>query len=157
MRNINYFNKTKDKRDDLQHLKANLGEANGNLAKARKLLLAETIDATDFKAMKAGYEKEILRLEVKINALSQEFNSAEIKQLVEKATTAIYPQNLEYDGHQFRTTHLNEVIATTFSLDAAFQKEKSRQNGAFSILSAKEVSSRFPILITIICISINWE
>ena len=100
----------------------------------------------DFKAMKAEYEKEILRLEVKINALSQEFNSAEIKQLVEKATTAIYPQNLEYDGHQFRTTHLNEVIATTFSLDAAFQKEKSRQNGVFSILSAKEVSSRFELL-----------
>ncbi len=47
-------------RDDLQHLKANLGEAHGNLAKARKLLLAETIDATDFKAMKAEYEKEIL-------------------------------------------------------------------------------------------------
>jgi hypothetical protein len=58
--------------------------------------------------------------------------------------SAIYPQKLEYDGFQFRTTHLNEVIATIFSLDAAFQKEKSRQNGQFSILSAKEVSSRLP-------------
>ena len=60
--------------------------------------------------------------------------------------SAIYPQKLEYDGYQFRTTHLNEVIATTFNLDAAFQKEKSRQNGVFSILSAKEVSSRFELL-----------
>jgi hypothetical protein len=105
----------------------------------------------------------IILLEAKIDALSQEFKSIELKQLLDKASTsisnlsalyhdgdvffkreivnAICPQRLEYDGNQFRTTHLNEVIATTFSLDARFQKEKSRQNGAFSILSAKEVSS----------------
>lgn len=166
--NINYFNKTKDKRHDLQHLKDRLSEANSNLAKARKLLLAESIDAADFKAMKAEYEQEITRLEAKINTLSQEFNSLEVKQLLEKATasiynlrvlyhdgdvmfkrqiiSAIYPQKLEYDGHQFRTIHLNEVIATIFSLDAAFRKEKSIQNGHFSILYAKEVPSRFELL-----------
>lgn len=92
----------------------------------------------------------------------------ELKQLLEKATvsvrnldvlyqdadvflkrqiiSAIYPQKLEYDGHQFRTTHLNELITTIFSLAAAFQKEKSRQNGVFHILSASEVSSRFELL-----------
>ena len=41
---------------------------------------------------------------------------------------------------------MNELISTIFSLDAAFQKEKSRQNGVFSILSANEVSSRFELL-----------
>ena len=113
--------------------------------------------------MKAESEEKITRLERKIGVLSEEFNSAELKQLVEKATSAIsnldslyhdadvyfkrdivsaiYPQKLEYDRYQFRTTHINEAIAATFSLDAAFQKEKSRQNGRFSILSAGEVPS----------------
>lgn len=163
--NINYFNKNKGKRDDLEHLKEQLAQANNDLAKARKLLLAETIDAKDFKAIKSECEEKIIRLEAKIGALSQEFNGIELKQLLEKATTtvanldtlyhdadvhlkrqiisAIYPQKLEYDGYQFRTAHLNEVISTIFSLDAAFRKEKSGQNGTFSILSAAEVPSGF--------------
>ena len=166
--NINYFNKNKGKREDLEHLKEQRVQANNDLAKARKLLLAETIDASDFKAIKTECEEQITRLEAKISTLSQEFNSLELKQLLEKATasvsnldilyhdadvyfkrqiiSAVYPQKLEYDGYQFRTVHLNEVIATTFGLDAAFRKEKSGQNGAFSILSAKEVPSRFELL-----------
>lgn len=52
----------------------------------------------------------------------------------------------EYDGCQFRRTHLNRIIATVFSPDAAYREEKSGQNGAFSILSAKEVPSRFELL-----------
>src|SRR5258708_33146750 len=57
---------------------------------------------------------------------------------------------IEVFGQKHRTTHVNEVIATTFSLDAAFRKEKSGQNGAFSILSAKEVSSRLPPAPTVV-------
>lgn len=166
--NINYFNKNKGKRDDLARLKEQLSNANNDLAKARRLLLADTIDAADFKAIRAQSDERIAQLEAKISTLSQEFNSLELKQLVDKAAgavanldtlyhdadvhlkreiiSAIYPQKLEFDGFQFRTTHLNEVIATIYSLDAAFQKEKSRQNGQFSILSAKEVSSRFELL-----------
>lgn len=40
--------------------------------------------------------------------------------------SALYPLKLEYDGCQFRTVHLQEVIATTFSPNAAFQKKKKR-------------------------------
>lgn len=166
--NINYFNKNKGKREDLERMKQQLNDANGELAKARKLLLADAIDAADFKAMKTESEEKIALLERRIGTMSEQFNSMELKQLMDKATSAIsnlnilyhdadvyfkrdivsaiYPQKLEYDGYQFRTTHLNEVIATTCSLDAAFQKEKSRQNGVFSILSAREVSSRFELL-----------
>lgn len=51
--NINYFNKNKGKRDDLRRLKEQLTHSNNELVKARRLLLDETIDASDFKAIKA--------------------------------------------------------------------------------------------------------
>jgi hypothetical protein len=50
--------------------------------------------------------------------------------------SALFPQNLKYDGYQFRTAHLNKVIATIFSLEASFTKQKGGQNGTISILSA---------------------
>jgi hypothetical protein len=125
--------------------------------------LAEDIEPADFRAIKTECDDKIARLEARISALSQEFNSLELKQLLVKATTAVsnlhqlyhdgdvfykrqmisalYPQNLEYDGYGFRTAHLNEVIAAIFSLDVSFSKEKSVQNGRFSILYAKEAPS----------------
>lgn len=42
--------------------------------KARKLLLADAIDAADFKAIKPESEEKITRLERRIGALSEEFN-----------------------------------------------------------------------------------
>jgi hypothetical protein len=48
-------------------------------------------------------------------------------------------------GQKHRTACLKELFAITFTLGAGFQKQKSRQNGAFSILSAEEVSSRLPV------------
>ncbi len=36
--------------------------------------------------------------------------------------SALFPQNLEYDGYGFRTAHFNEVVATIFSLDAISPK-----------------------------------
>jgi site-specific DNA recombinase len=139
--------------------------ANKELAKARKLILAEDIEPADFRAIKTECEDKIARLEAKISALSQEFNSLELKELLVKATTAVsnlhqlyhdgdvfykrqmisalFPQNLEYDGFGFRTAHLNEVIETIFNLDVTFRKENSVQNGRFSILYAKEVPNGF--------------
>lgn len=135
------------------------------MAKARKLLLAEDIDPGDYRAIKSDCDNKIARLEARISTLSQEFNSIELKLLLEKASSsvsnlsslyrdgdvfykrqivsALYPQNLEYDGCNFRTAHLNEVIATIFSLDKDFGETKSGQNGKFSVLSAKEVPDGF--------------
>ncbi len=56
---------------------------------------------------------------------------------------AIYPFDLEYSESGFRTAHLNEVISMIYRLDKCFQKEKSVQNGAYSILYAREVPSGF--------------
>lgn len=165
--NINYINKNKGKRGDLQQLNLQLAEANKDLARARKLILAEEIDPADYRAMKAECNDKIDRLQAQISDLSQEFNNIEIKQLLDKASTsvshlstlyhdgdvlykrevvsALYPQKLEYDGYQFRTVRLNEVIAYISTLDKAFTKEKSGQNGRFSILSAREVPGRFEL------------
>ena len=163
--NINYFNKNKEKRSDLQQLNTRLADANNDLAKARKLLLAEDIDPADYRSIKAECDDKIARLEAKISDLSKEFNSVEVKALLEKASTAVsnlhqlyhdgdvfykrqvvsalFPQNLEYEGGHFRTAHLNEVVATIFSLDVTFTKQNSVQKEPNSLLYAKEVSSGF--------------
>ena len=39
--------------------------------------------------------------------------------------SALFPQNLEYDGCGFRTAHLNEVISTIFSLSVTFKNKKA--------------------------------
>jgi len=163
---INYINKNKGKRDDLQHLNNQLATANKELATARHLLVTESIDPSDYRSIKTGLDTKISRFEAQISQLSHDLNNAEVKQLLEKASTtisnlhqlyhdgdvfykrqivgAIYPFNLEYSESGFRTARLNEVISTIYSLDAGFQKEKSVQNGAFSILYAREVSSGLP-------------
>ena len=128
-------------------MKQQLNDANGELAKARKLLLADAIDAADFKAMKAESEEKVARLERRIGTMSEEFNSVELKQLMDKATSAIsnlnilyhdvdfyfkrdivsaiYPQKLEHDGYQFRTTHFNKVIANPSSPAASPKNKKA--------------------------------
>ncbi|WP_448103422.1 recombinase family protein [Pedobacter panaciterrae] len=105
-------------------------EQNNRITKSRELLLAEVITPDDYKQIKAEGEKNIIRLEAKINDLSKkiEFDydifsildeSLEtlknIADLYEKADTegkqyivgSIFPEKFVFDGEIDRTARMN--------------------------------------------------
>lgn len=108
---INYINKNKGKRDDLQLLNNQLAAANKELATARHLLVTESIDPSDYRSVKTGLDDKIARLEAQISQLSQNLNNAEVKQLLEKASTTVSNlHRLYHDGDVFFKRQLVSAI-----------------------------------------------
>jgi len=121
--------------------------ANLEVARGRKLLLKEEIDAQDFREIKRENEKKIERLEARLMEVSS--LSANIEPLLEKAVSnlahldelyqdgdtkrkrtiigSIYPEKLTFDGFQYRTTRVNEAVELIYTLDAGFSQKETGQ------------------------------
>ncbi|MFX9634919.1 hypothetical protein ABNJ30_20435, partial [Acinetobacter baumannii] len=66
---------TKAQREDLRQVKEALEKANAELTNARKLLLSNEIEPSEYRSIKSEYEKKITGLESRLIELSQEGKS----------------------------------------------------------------------------------
>jgi site-specific DNA recombinase len=109
--------------------------------------LKEEIDASDFREIKAESEKRITILEIQLMELSQ--STSNIKPMLEKAITAlsrldqlymdadtkkkrliigsIFPEKLVFDGFQYRTARVNEVVHLIYMMDKGLLENKNGQ------------------------------
>ena len=141
-----FKSKTRLQRNEARQVTAQLEETNKRLSKARELLLAGDIEADDYRIIKSESEEKINRLEAKLTASITD--TTNIGPLLEKAITNIsqldilykngsivqkrkiigsmFPENLTFDGFQYRTTRVNEAINLMCLIDS---KLKGKKNG----------------------------
>jgi site-specific DNA recombinase len=118
---------------------------NDKLNKARMAVLYERIDPADFKIMKAECEKEIAALERQITELPKDTKTVEritqkgldnlirLDQLYENGTIkekreivgSIFPENLCFNGEQYRTTRLNEAVRQIYLIESGLDQNKN--------------------------------
>lgn len=146
---------TKSQREDLKQVKDALEKANTELANARKLLLTNEIEPSEYRTIKAEYEKKITGLESKLIELSQEDKSIEpllnkafatltsLDKLYEKADNkakreiigSIFPEKLVFAGFQYRTARLNEAIQLIYNMGKGFSENRNGQTESIFDLS----------------------
>ena len=139
--------KTRSQREDMKQIRADLEKANDELATARKLLLTNEIEPSDYRSIKTEYENKITRLESSLIELSKENQNIEplldkvletlsrLDHLYEKADNhkkreiigSIYPEKLVFDGFHYRTARINEAVSLIYSLDKGFSENKNGQ------------------------------
>lgn len=146
---------TKSQRADVKLVKEALEKASNELANARRLLLANEIEPSEYRLIKSDYEKKITGLESKLMDLSKESNN--IEPLLNKAITtltslhklyenannenkreiigSIFPEKLTFDGFHYRTARLNEAVRLIYSTDKGFSENKNGQTEAIFDLS----------------------
>lgn len=146
---------TKSQREDLKQVKEALEKANTELANARKLLLSNEIEPSEYRSIKSDYEKKITGLESKLIELSQEGKSIEpllnkalatltsLDKLYEMADNkakreiigSIFPEKLVFDGFQYRTARLNEAVRLIYSMGKGFSQNENGQTESIFDLS----------------------
>ena len=154
--NTAYKIRTKGQREDIKAITEQIEAANLEVARGRKLLLKEEIDAHDFREIKRENEKKIEVLEVRLIEVSRV--STNIEPLLEKAVSnlahldelykegdvkrkrviigSIYPEKLTFDGFRYRTTRVNEAVELIYALDAGFiQNETGQTKEVFDLSS----------------------
>ncbi len=145
--NSAYIDRTKKYRDDIKYFNEQINEANNNITKARTLMLKDEIEPADYRTIKSENEKRISLLEGKLMEISK--NKPNVEPMLEKAIGillridrlysnadvkkkrdiigSIYPEKLTFDGFQYRTKRLNEVVELIFNLDKGFSQNKTGQ------------------------------
>ncbi len=146
---------TKAQREDVKQVKVALEKATIELTNARKLLLSNEIEPSEYRSIKSDYEKKITGLESRLIELSQEGKNIEpllnkalttltcLDKLYEKADNkakreiigSIYPEKLVFDGFHYRTARLNEAVALIYSLDKGFSEKENGQTESIFDLS----------------------
>ena len=153
---VSVFNaKTRLQRNDVQQLNSQLNEANKRLSKARDLLLAGDIEADDYRTIKSESEEKINRLEVQLTASVMDTTNLEplwdkaisnLSQLdilytqgtviqKRKIISSMFPENLTFDGFQYRTNRINEAINLIYLIDRKLEVKKNGTNPNISDLS----------------------
>ncbi|WP_158991774.1 recombinase family protein [Mucilaginibacter sp. L196] len=129
---------------------------NDKVTKARKLLLEDAIDSTDYKLIKAECETKLLRLEAKLSdfvkpevfnlndctnkALN---NLSRLNTLYTSSDTtgkraiigSIYPEKLCFDGSAYRTAETNQAAQLMFLINSKLGAKKNRTDLDLSKLS----------------------
>lgn len=138
----------KGRQQELQQLRDEITRLQERKLNARKKLEADMMDPDDYREIKKECEQQIIQLEAKLSdlALLQTNIEPEMDQsfdllshmdqyyLQSNISTkrdligSIYPEKLTFDGNNFRTTHINEVVQLLFNLGAGFSENKKRQN-----------------------------
>lgn len=150
-----YNNHQADSKTEKKLLLRDINEQNSRLAKARELLLSETIDAADYKTIKTECERKINLFEAKLSAVAPQqesietlldkalYNLAHIDERYEKADVAgkrqiigsMYPEKLIFSENGYRTTRLNEAVSLIYSIDKACRENENGQTSIKTSLS----------------------
>ena len=144
-----YNNRRKELLSDIQ-------TENDKMAKARKLLLEDTIESGDYKLIKAECETKLLSLEAKLTGFGKP-EALNLTTCIDKAVTtlsqlqmlynvsdtgmkrniigSIYPEKLCFDGLHYRTAKINEAARLIFLINSELGVKKNRTKLDFSSLS----------------------
>jgi site-specific DNA recombinase len=68
-----------------------------------------------------------------IDLLYEEGNVFQKREII----SSIYPENLTFDGSEYRTFHLNEALRLICSVDKGFREIKKEKISDFSQMSAR--------------------
>lgn len=133
------------------------------ISKARALLLADDIDAADFKAIKSECDEQIMRLEAKManikanplvktsveNLINKVIDSfSKLDELFEKADVkkqrhmvcSLFPEKLEFDGLRYRTLRPNAITDIILLINSKLcekEKGKDRCKNDLSLMVAR--------------------
>ena len=151
-----YVGKQGQKKELLQQI----NEQNSRLAKARELLLVDSLDAVDYKAIKTECERKINLLEAKLASTTPQQQEDNIEKYLDKALYnlayidtryeeadiktkrqilgSIFTEKLQFSENGYRTAKVNEAVTLICTLEAAFKGNKKGQASLKTDLS-KEV------------------
>lgn len=155
--------KTEHLRNGRKQILEQIKTLEGKLSHIRDLLSSNQLDPNDFKEMKAEYQANLERLEVKLGATNGEWaniqpllnkgleNLLKIDYIYESGSIeqkrnvigSMFPEKLTFDGISFRTTRVNEVAQFIYLINNELQPQKKRTRNTFAHLSAWEVPSGF--------------
>lgn len=134
-----YYNGMRTQVDQKQGIIDQINKENERIAKGRNLLLAGAIEADDLQTIKAESTQAINSLENRLYAIKEEPKIAidslldkaldvvcNIDKLYEEADVeskrkiigSIYPENLTYSDHTFRTGRMNEAFKLIYQIDS---------------------------------------
>lgn len=136
-----YNSQIGDVKNEKKLLLREINEQNSRLAKARELLLAETLDASDYKAIKSECERQLNLLEAKLSSVPQQqdnidklldkalYNLSNVDERYENADVqgkrliigSMFCGKLQFENNAYRTTKVNEAVELIFSIDKAFR------------------------------------
>lgn len=149
-----YTQQNKLQQQELNTIKLQLQQLTVRQTKARDLLMADAMEADDYKAIKRDCEQSTFILEEKIAAMATSQNIEplidkalsvleNIDQLYSKSSTQVkrdiigsmFPDKLQFDGEHYRTTRINEAVRVIYSIGEAFSEIKMGQVQNISDLS----------------------
>lgn len=151
------------KQSSKKQLLKDINEQNSRLTKARELLLADAIDASDYKEIKAECERKLQLLEARLS--SSEPKQERIDDILETALNnlvnideryenadvsgkrkiigSMFPQKLIFDGCMYRTTNMNEAVQLIYKLDKTFREKEKGQTSDETSLSHEVIRIGF--------------
>jgi DNA invertase Pin-like site-specific DNA recombinase len=154
-----YQETNKGNKAEQQRIKTELRRLQERIEKARELLMADSIDAADYKTVKTKCEQEIVQLEAKWAEITRQ--QPDIEPLMTKAISllgkmdllykqsdiiwkrdligSIFPEKLTFDGSTYRTTRLNEAVRLIYSMGEGLSEKEMGQFSDFSELSHKVI------------------
>ena len=133
---------------EIKLIKQQLNDISQKTLRARDLLISGDINGEDFKEIKKANEKLTIRLEAKLEAVKPQWTNIEplFKQAIgniskldvlyangsvaqrRKIIGSIFPEKLTFDGNNFRTTKVNEIITYLSLVSKDLQSKKIGTN-----------------------------
>jgi site-specific DNA recombinase len=164
-----YKNRTRKDSNAKTDILNELMKQNEKLAKARRLLLDEDIDAADYKLLKVDCEAQIVRLEAKLQETSEQkimrvdidslldriidsfskldelFVNADVKKQ-RHIISSLFPEKLDFDGVQHRTSQYNVVTEVIYLINNILEETKNGKTLDFEALSRGVVPTRIELI-----------
>ena len=124
-------------------------------AKARELVLGDSIDSNNYRTIKKECEVGIVKAEQQLSGITA---IANIEPLIDKSIKflehidilylngnsktknniigSMFPEKSAFDGEHFRTTRINEAVKLIYSVGEAFSQKERGQKQEFPALSS---------------------
>ncbi|MGN6177618.1 MAG: recombinase family protein [Mucilaginibacter sp.] len=156
-----YYEETNGSRDGRLGVLREIEALNGKLAKAREHLLAEVMDASDYKEVKTETDQRLIALEAKLSEMAsagQQRKILDIEPLVygaikslvnlktiycqsdsyEKRTLigSMYPEKFTFEDLEHRTARVSDWYAYIYLINSKLSSKKKGQGADFSCLSS---------------------
>ncbi len=164
-----YKNRTKSEFNAKAVVMNDITKQNEKMAKARRLLLDEEIDSTDYKEIKVDHEAGIARLEAKLQELSQEKSVrldinklmdrvistfSNLDKVFENATlikqrhilSSIFPEKIDFDGVELRTPKVNKIAHAIWLINSKLEGLKTDTASDFQTLYRGVSPTRFELI-----------
>jgi site-specific DNA recombinase len=160
-----FYEKTKGSQNNQRQLLSQIEELNIRLKNAREMVADRKLDHEDFRELKLDCTNQITKLEAKLSGSSVAEKS--IDGLIEQAVcsldrldvlyqdgtvlqkreiiSSIFPEKLTFDGFQYRTFRINEVVRLIYTLGKGFKESKNQKSSEISRLSGLVVPARIEL------------